>query len=126
MTVKQALWSLRRSLGLSPTQYIFRELRRRGVTLNDLSALEVFGGTGGLHTQDYAAQVRRLELWEINPDHEGIAALSSPTRWFASPTRTRRCGAPRGSTACSWSITRKEPMETTLRTSTFFPPFCGW
>ncbi len=65
--VKRAFWSVRRVLGLSPTQQLFRQLRRRGVQLEDLTALEVFGGTGRLHTKDYARQVRRLEIWEIDP-----------------------------------------------------------
>src|SRR5689334_5220788 len=64
------LWSLRRTLGLSPTQQIFRELRRRGVRLNELEALELFAHSGFLHTKDYLPQVASLEAWEIDPRYE--------------------------------------------------------
>jgi len=68
--VKKLLWSLRRALGLSPTQRVFRDLRARNVPTGDLAALEFFGRTGFLHTVDYARQVSSLEVWEIDPAHE--------------------------------------------------------
>jgi hypothetical protein len=68
--VKRLLWSLRRALGLSPTQQVFRELRARNVRTGDLDALEVFGHTGFMHTLDYARQVASLEAWEIDPAKE--------------------------------------------------------
>jgi hypothetical protein len=64
------LWSLRRTLGLSPTQQVFRELSRRGIRLNELQALELFAHSGFLHTKDYLPQVASLEAWEIDPHQE--------------------------------------------------------
>ena len=63
-------WALRRTLQLSPTQQIFRELERRGVKLGELTALEAFGGNGDMHTKDYASRVASLEVWEEDPDKE--------------------------------------------------------
>jgi hypothetical protein len=70
MSLHMILWSLRRSLGLSPTQQIFRELAQRGVRLNELHALELFAHSGFLHTKDYLPQVASLEAWEIDPRYE--------------------------------------------------------
>jgi hypothetical protein len=42
MSMRTLLWSLRRALGFSPMQQVFRELERRGVRLNELRALEPF------------------------------------------------------------------------------------
>lgn len=64
------IWGLRRKLRLSPTQQLFRELERRGVKLGELSALEVFGGNGDMHTKDYAARVASLEVWEVDTAKE--------------------------------------------------------
>jgi hypothetical protein len=63
-------WSLRRRAGLSPTQDVFRELRRRGVPTGDVAAVEVFAGNGFCHTLDYLASVKSLEAWELSPAHE--------------------------------------------------------
>lgn len=68
--VKRLLWSLRRALGLSPTQRTFKDLRTRNVRTGDLAALEVFGHTGFLHTLDYARKVSSLEVWEIDATKE--------------------------------------------------------
>lgn len=48
-------------------QRLLRRLQRRGINLNELDALELFGGTGAFHTLDYAHRVRSLEVWEIDP-----------------------------------------------------------
>lgn len=53
-------------LGLSPMQAVLRELRRRGIELRELDALEMFGGDGMRHTIDYYRRIRSLELWELN------------------------------------------------------------
>lgn len=76
--IKKLLWSLRRALGLSPTQRVFRELRARNVRTGDLEALEIFGHTGFLHTVDYARQVSSLEAWEIDPTHEPALRRNLP------------------------------------------------
>jgi len=51
-------------------QQVLRELRKRKVSVKDLDALEVFGGSGDFHTKDYAFQVSTLEVWEIDPKYE--------------------------------------------------------
>jgi hypothetical protein len=61
---------LRRLLRLTPMCRVLRELERRGVTLTELAALEVFGREGVWHTQDYAGRVERLEVWEIDESFE--------------------------------------------------------
>jgi len=92
----RALWSLRRALGLSPTQRVFRELRRRGVRTESASAVEVFAGTGFRHTIDYRRDVGQLEVWEINPAHEAALEKNLPgatvviTDSFAEVARTAR------------------------------------
>jgi hypothetical protein len=60
-------WSLRRAARLSPMQAVMRELKRRGVPLQELDALEAFGGDGSRHTMDYAGRVRRVDVWEFDP-----------------------------------------------------------
>jgi hypothetical protein len=67
--LRRLLWWLRWRLGLSPTQQLFRELRRRGVVPERLQTLEMFGGAGRVHTRDYADKVASLDVWEIDPVH---------------------------------------------------------
>jgi hypothetical protein len=71
-------WVVRRSLGLTPMQGVLRELVRRGIRVESLVALEVFGGSGTHHTKDYSSRVPRLEVWEIDPRKE--AALKRNLR----------------------------------------------
>jgi hypothetical protein len=78
MSIRTTLWSLRRSLGLSPTQRVFRELERRGVRLKELVALELFAHCGFLHTRDYHPLVARLEAWEIDPRQEAALRRNLP------------------------------------------------
>ena len=70
MLLRDTIWSLRRVLGMSPTQRLFRELHHRGVRLEELDALELFAHTGFLHTKDYYPLVRSLEAWELDPAKE--------------------------------------------------------
>jgi hypothetical protein len=49
---------------------VIAELRRRGVDLASVDALEVFGRAGDWHTQDYAGEVRTLEVWELDSQYE--------------------------------------------------------
>jgi hypothetical protein len=60
----------RRILRLSPMCAVIREVRRRGVAVEQCDALECFAFTGAMHTLDYARVVRNLEVWEINAAHE--------------------------------------------------------
>jgi hypothetical protein len=73
-----ALWSLRRRLGLSPTQEVFREIQRRGVRTREKAAVEVFAGTGFRHTIDYHPFVGTLEVWEVNPAYEATLRRNLP------------------------------------------------
>lgn len=57
-------WALRRALQLSPMQVLCRQLKARGVQLDRMDALELFGADGLRHTVDYARRVRSLEIWE--------------------------------------------------------------
>jgi len=65
-------------LKLSPMHQVLRELKKRNVRLKDLHALEVFGGTGELHTVNYAPQVSTLEVWEINSKCEKLLRRNLP------------------------------------------------
>lgn len=90
------LWALRRAVGLSPTQRVFRELARRGVRTRDMSAVEIFAGTGFRHTIDYLGRVKGLEAWEVNPAHEPSLRRNLPgatiriTDSFEEVRRTER------------------------------------
>lgn len=46
--------------------------------LNECRALDVFGGSGELHTKDYAPLVRSLEIWEVDPQFEPRLKRSFP------------------------------------------------
>jgi hypothetical protein len=76
--VRRLLWSLRRQLGLSPTQQLFRELRRKGVVPERLRAVELFGGSGRLHILDFARQVAALDIWEIEPGNAAALRRAFP------------------------------------------------
>ena len=58
--------AIKRMFGITAMQKVMKELCRRNVILQNLSALEVFGGTGELQTLDYAHFVGNLEIWEYN------------------------------------------------------------
>jgi hypothetical protein len=66
--LKTLLRIARRQVGASPIQQVFRELERRGVAVEKARVLEVFGGDGTLHVQDYAGLVGSLEIWELNAE----------------------------------------------------------
>jgi len=70
MPIKNFLLATRRGLHLTSIHKVLRALRKRKVSLKDLNALEVFGGSGDLHAKDYAPYVSTLEVWEINPKQE--------------------------------------------------------
>lgn len=78
MTLRDVLRSARRAARLSPMHRLMRRLRTRGVPLGELAALEVFGGTGALHTMDYASHVASLEAWERDPVRAEAFARNIP------------------------------------------------
>lgn len=53
-----------------PMHKVLKQMKRRGIDLSTLHALEVFGYTGELHTIYYAPYVSSLEIWEIDPRYE--------------------------------------------------------
>lgn len=59
-------------------QQVFRELTRRKVRPELLTTLEVFGGSGNLHTKDYVSQVSTLEVWDIDPKNEETLKRNFP------------------------------------------------
>jgi 16S rRNA G966 N2-methylase RsmD len=67
VTPSELFLEIRRTLRLTPMFRILRELKRRGVNLSSLNALEMFSGSGRLYTVDYAPYVKSLEAWEIDP-----------------------------------------------------------
>jgi hypothetical protein len=60
-------------------QRVCAELQRREVNLRELHALELFGGGGVRQTQDYAALVSSLEIWEIEQYYEASLRRRFPT-----------------------------------------------
>ncbi|HVX15431.1 MAG TPA: hypothetical protein VHC22_29850 [Pirellulales bacterium] len=70
--------AVRRRLFGSATLDVLSEIAHRGVAPGDLDALEVFGGTGELHTADYARLVRSLTVWEIDPTAENTLRRNLP------------------------------------------------
>lgn len=78
MSTEDLLRVIRRNLRLSSMHQVLRELRKRNVRLKDLHALEIFGGSGGFHTKDYATHVSTLDIWEIEPKYEGILRQNFP------------------------------------------------
>jgi 16S rRNA G966 N2-methylase RsmD len=70
--------AVKRRIFGSATLEVVRELERRGIVLSNLDALEVFGGTGDLHTRDYAARVKSLTVWEIDPALEARLRRNLP------------------------------------------------
>jgi hypothetical protein len=68
--VKVLFWQARRKLHITPMYQVMRGIESRGVSLHKLTALELFGHTGKMHTVDYAPFVKSLEVWEIDPDCE--------------------------------------------------------
>lgn len=69
---------LRRTLNLSPIQFVFRRLREHGIQLNHLTALEAFGGTGVNQTPDLYAAVKQLEIWDLNPARQAMLQSKFP------------------------------------------------
>lgn len=63
---------------MSPMSSLMREIRRRGVDLRTVDALECFAFTGAMHTLDYSRSVKSLELWEITPVHEAALRRNFP------------------------------------------------
>ncbi|MFZ1086541.1 MAG: hypothetical protein WAN35_16375 [Terracidiphilus sp.] len=65
-SVYNKIWALRRILRLSPMQRLMSKLKKRGVTLSQMDALELFGADGLRHTLDYWHLVRSLDIWEMD------------------------------------------------------------
>jgi hypothetical protein len=91
---KAALRSARRTLRLSPMQRLLRKLRKEGVRLSELKALEVFAATGERHVLDYVGRVKSLEVWEIDASCDAALRSNLPgaeikiTDSFAEAART--------------------------------------
>jgi hypothetical protein len=64
---RRAFKQTARRFGLVPMQQVIAELRRRGVELADVRALEVFGSLGQQTAVHYAPLVKTLEIWDIDP-----------------------------------------------------------
>jgi hypothetical protein len=69
---------IRRFLKLSPMFKVLRGLKRRGIEIENLQALEIFGGTGEYHVKDYAPYVSTLEVWEYNSECENSLKRNLP------------------------------------------------
>jgi len=69
---------LRRTLKLSPIQFVFRRLRQNGIRLGTITALEAFGGTGVNQTPDLYAAVKHLDIWDISPPRREMLQRKFP------------------------------------------------
>lgn len=77
--IRAAQFGLRRRLRITPIYLVQKGLLRKGVSLSELRALEVFGGTGLMHTADYLPRVRSLEAWELSPSKKPDLEKNLPT-----------------------------------------------
>lgn len=68
--IKSAFWETRRSLKMIPIIKEMEEIKKRGVPLDRMRALEMFGGYGNQITKDYEPYFKELEIWEIDPGCE--------------------------------------------------------
>ena len=68
--LKKGYRALRRAVGLRPVCKVLRLLKARGVKVDQMAGLELFGFTGELHTLDYVHRIGTLEVWEIDPSCE--------------------------------------------------------
>lgn len=50
----------------NPMTRVVKQVIVKGIKLDTLTALEIFGGSGELHTDVYAPLVRKLDVWEID------------------------------------------------------------
>ena len=76
--VARGLFSVLKRLHLRPIFAVIRELKRRGVDVSSLHALDLFAGTGSMITQDYEPFVSSLEAWEIEPSYERTLRKNLP------------------------------------------------
>jgi hypothetical protein len=82
--------------GMLPAQRVVRALRRRGVDISTMRALEVFGFTGERFTKYYAPLVASLEVWEKQAPYEAGLRRNLPeaeikiTDSFAEVARCER------------------------------------
>jgi len=49
-------------------EIVLKQLQNKGIKLNNLHTVEVFGRTGEWHTKVYADKVKSLEIWEIDSE----------------------------------------------------------
>ena len=75
---KNLFWDTRRSLKMIPIIKEMEEIKSRGVPLENMRALEMFGGYGNQITKDYAPYFKELEVWEIDPDCEASLRKNFP------------------------------------------------
>jgi len=78
MSIKSLFRTARRKLYLTPMKQVLKELGKRGFSLKDSHALEVFGNSGDSHLKDYALLVSNLEIWEIDPRYKRILKRNFP------------------------------------------------
>lgn len=63
---------------LTPMEKVLYKLNRKGIDVENLNALEVFGYIGTWHTLDYARIVKSLDVWEIDPECERFLRSNLP------------------------------------------------
>ncbi len=68
-------------MGMTPMRRVMCHLAKKGVRLDELVGLEVFGGTGTLDTLDYATKIAALDIWEIDPALEKVLKRNLPTAY---------------------------------------------
>lgn len=67
--LKDVIRQFRYMLGLSPVCEILNRIRQHGIDLSQVSAIELFGGTGSMFTREIAANVSDLNnRTKLSPD----------------------------------------------------------
>jgi hypothetical protein len=64
--------------GLLPMQKVLKKMIKKGVKLENLHALELFGYIGEYSTKYYAPYVSSLDLWEVDPKFENDIKKAVP------------------------------------------------
>ena len=67
-------------IGLDPFLWVVHELRKRGVQVEKLHGLDVFGGGAADTTRAHAASVGSIEVWEVRTSLEAQLRRNLPPR----------------------------------------------
>lgn len=62
----------------SAMREVLLKLKQNNINLKNMSAIEIFGGKGNWHLQEYSNKVKSLEIWEIRSDFKDALKNAFP------------------------------------------------